>query len=229
FGGVWSPDGRRLAFSHSGDGHNLYWQAADGTGVPERLTQRSRPQLPVAFAPDASVLLFNEPQGGVQDIGIATLSGDRKSELILQTPFDEENPEVSPDGRWLAYSSNESGRMEIYVRPFPDVGSGRWQVSTDGGTRPLWARNGRELFYYVPPGTIVAVPIQAGSPFAAGTPRPLFIGDYQMPVAGRAYDVSPDGQRFLMIKAAPGEAAAPPQIVVVQHWLDELKRLVPTN
>ncbi len=229
FGGVWSPDGQRLAFSRGADGENIYWQAADGTGTPERLTQRSRPQRPSAFAPDASALLFHEPPTGSQDVGIVTLNGDRKSALILQTPFDEENAEVSPDGRWLAYQSNESGREEIYVRPFPDVGSGRWQVSTGGGTRPLWARSGRELFYYVPPGTIVAVPIEAGSAFAAGTPRPLSTGDYLAPTASRQYDVSPDGQRFLMIKAAPGEAAAPPQLIVVQNWLEELKRLVPAN
>ena len=102
-------------------------------------------------------------------------------------------------------------------------------MSTEGGTRPLWARNDRELFYYVFPGIIMAVPIQAGSAFAAGTPRQVFAGDYPAPAQIRSYDVSPDGQRFLMIKAAPGEASAPPQLIVVQNFLEELKRLVPAN
>jgi len=229
FGGIWSPDGQRLAFSRIADGDNIYWQAADGTGIPERLTQRSKFQRPIAFAPDATALLFHEPPAGVKDIGIVRLSGDRKSELILHSPFDEANAEISPDGRWLVYQSNESGRAEIYVRPFPDVGSGRWQISTDGGTRPVWARTGRELFYYIPPGTIMAVPIELRPSFDAGTPRALFTADYPAQLAHRPYDVSPDGQRFLMIKAVSGEAAPPPQLVVVQHFDDELRRLVPTR
>jgi serine/threonine-protein kinase len=229
FGGIWSPDGQRLAFSRIADGANIYWQAADGTGIPERLTQRSKPQRAITFAPDATSLLFQEPPSGVKDIGVVRLSGDRKSELILQSSFDEANAEISPDGRWLAYQSNESGRAEIYVRPFPAVGSGRWQISANGGTRPVWARTGRELFYYVAPGTIMAVPIGPGPSLDAGTPRALFTGDYPAQLAHRPYDVSPDGQRFLMIKAVSGEAAPPPQLVVVQHVDEELERLVPAK
>lgn len=101
-------------------------------------------------------------------------------------------------GGW-PISRNESRRAEVYVRPFPDVTAGKWQVSTDGGTRPFWARSRRELFYYLAPGTVMTVPIQPGSGFAAGTPQVVFKGACLAPQAGRTYDVSPDGQRFLMI------------------------------
>jgi hypothetical protein len=137
---------------------------------------------------------------------------------------------VSPDGRWMAYQSNESGKDEIYVRPFPNVNEGRWQVSANTGTRPLWSRDGRELFYFIPPGVIMAAPIVPGAAFSAGTPVAVVKGTYSSPQTGRMYDVSPDGRRFLLIKEVrpQGEAAAPPpQLIVVQHWSEELKRLVP--
>jgi serine/threonine-protein kinase len=159
----------------------------------------------------------------------------------VQTAFNEENAELSPDGRWLAYQSDESGQFEVYVRPFPDVNSGRWPVSTGGGTRPLWARNGRELFYVVTTGAgsaaLMRVPIEHRGTFTVGVPSKLFEGRYYFTdgvgIAGeeRTYDVSPDGQRFLMIKpeGESEEGPAPVNLVLVLNWLEELKRLVPTN
>jgi eukaryotic-like serine/threonine-protein kinase len=132
--------------------------------------------------------------------------------------------DISPDGRWLAYQSDESKQDEIYVRPFPNVDSGRWQVSTGGGTRPAWARNGRELFYYQAPGKILAVPIQPGAAFASGTPQVVVNGQYAVAQPGRTYDLSPAGKRFLMIKDA-----TPSQLVVLLNWLNELKARVPTK
>ena len=165
---VWSPDGQRIAFSSQRDGSvgNLFSQVADGTGPVERVAEQNERQVfPTSFSPDATQLLVFGAlgDGGTaqdeDDIGIVALeaagsggSSTRAVGPLLQTAFGERNAEVSPDGRWVAYESNESGQDEIYVRPFPDVESGRWQVSTGGGTRPLWARNGRELFYYVAPG-----------------------------------------------------------------------------
>ena len=113
------------------------------------------------------------------------------------------------------------------MRPFPDINAGRWQISVSGGTRPVWARNGRELFYLVPPGKVMAVPVQPASSFAAGNPQVVFDGPYIAPNNAFTYDVSPDGKRFLMIKAAQptGAASAPPQLVVVLNWFEELKRL----
>ena len=132
----------------------------------------------------------------------------------------------------LAYEANDSGRFEIYMRPYPDVNSGHWQVSTTGGTRPLWARGAQELVYVSSTGAIMRVGVARGPSWAATTPTLLVKeGYFTIPNWwGRSYDISPDGQRFLMIKegAADG-AAAPPSIIVVQHWVEELKRLVPTK
>ena len=143
------------------------------------------------------------------------------------------NGEISPDGRWLAYQSNESNQDEIYVRPFPSVGDGRWPISTGGGTQPLWAPNGRELFYRHG-NSLLSVPVETTRTFSAGTPTTVFEGPYFSPpagLAGRTYDVSRDGQRFLMIKDAPAgdPNAAAASIVVVLNWTEELKRLVPTK
>ena len=152
---------------------------------------------------------------------------------LVQTPFSERNGEVSPDGRWLAYEADDSGRFNIYVRPFPDVSSGYWQVSTDGGTRPLWARNSQELFYLSVTGALMRVGVAAGPTWAATAPTKLFEGRYGAAANqnGRTYDVAPDGKRFLMIKAggSADQTAVPTSLIVIQNWLEELKRLVPTK
>jgi eukaryotic-like serine/threonine-protein kinase len=152
--------------------------------------------------------------------------------------FDERNAEVSPDGRWVAYESNESGQFQVYVRPFPSVENGRWQVSTGGGRQPAWARNGRELLYWGPDGALMAASVTL-TPGSAGfttavpvkliEPRSYYRaeGDNNL---GRTYDISPDGRRFLMIKQGGfDQAATPPNLIVVQHFDEELKRLVPTK
>jgi len=153
-------------------------------------------------------------------------------QLLLQTPFVERNGIVSPDGRWLAYESDSSGRFEIYVRPFPDVSMGQWLISTAGGTRPLWAPNGQELFYVAPGGALMATRVgPRGDAWSAGSPVKVLEGPYITEGVRdrRSYDVSHDGRRFLMVKQAPEEQAAAPQIIVVQNWLLELKQLVPTD
>jgi serine/threonine-protein kinase len=161
------------------------------------------------------------------------LDGTHHVTPLVQSPFAERNGVVSPDGRWLAYEANDSGRFEIYVRPFPEVNNGHWQVSTTGGTRPLWARNAQELFYASPTGALMRVGVERASSWAATTPTLLVKEGYYTtpgaPFLGRTYDISLDGQRFLMIKEGGGtdQTAAPPQIIVVQHWQEELKRLVP--
>jgi len=228
-GPVWTPDGKRLAFSvQRGSAENIYWQAADGSGAPEPLTEIPNVSImPHAFSPDGAQLLFEEINTP-RDISLLRLDGKRETKPLVQTSFSEDSPDISPDGRWLAYESTESGRDEIYVRPFPDVNSGRWQISTGGGTRPLWSPNGRELFYYVDPGTLMAVRIEPGTAFTAGSPAVVFRGQYFSGTVGRQYSVSPDGRRFLMIKnAASAGNAPPPQIIVVQNWFEELKRRIP--
>jgi serine/threonine-protein kinase len=161
------------------------------------------------------------------------LDGSRQRTALVQTPFAERNGITSPDGRWLAYEANDSGQFEVYVRPFPDVHSGHWQVSTGGGTRPLWARNGQELFYLSPSGALMRIGVERRESWAATTPT-LLIKDGYVTVpggyTGRTYDISPDGQRFLMLKAGGADQpAAPASLIVVQRFDEELKRLVPGN
>ncbi|MBI1874607.1 MAG: PD40 domain-containing protein [Acidobacteria bacterium] len=248
---VWTPDGGRLVFSSSRAGGvlNLFWQAADGTGAAERLTESSNLQRPTGITPDGTQVVFFEvtPTRG-SDLRLLALRSDRRSRRsgrgepveprrvtpLLETRFDEQNGVISPDGRWLAYGSDSSGSFGIYGRPFPNVGEGQWQVSTAGGTRPLWARSGRELFYVAPDGALMAVPVEPrGAGWHAGPPAKRLEGRYVMVVGGnpgRHYDVSPDGRRFLLIKEAGTDpTAAPPQIIVIQHWGEELKRLVPSK
>jgi serine/threonine-protein kinase len=228
---VWTPDGKRVAFSaQRGGSENIYWQAADGSGAPEPLTQMpNTPIFPHAFSPDGTLLVFTEI-APPRNISLLKIDGERKPELLLQSSFSESNPEISPDGRWLAYESNESGRVEVYVRPFPDVNAGRWQISTGGGASPLWSPNGRELFYYGQPGTLMAVRVEPSTSFKAGAPQVVLQGPYVAPIGASHYSVSPDGRRFLMIKDAATDAnAPPPQINVILNWFEELRRLVPTG
>jgi serine/threonine-protein kinase len=156
----------------------------------------------------------------------------------VQTKFSESNADISPNGRWFAYQSQESGRDEVYVRPFPNVADGRWQVSVAGGREPLWSRDGRELFYVSPEDVLMGVQIETGEAWRATSPVPILTGRYLYTSPtfgpgrggsiGRSFDISPDGRRFLMMKVEAGENAVP-TIVVVQNWHEELKRLVPAN
>jgi eukaryotic-like serine/threonine-protein kinase len=225
---VWTPDGKRIAFDTSKEGPvNIFWQLADGSGGLERLTSSEYLQAPHSWSPDGQLLAFitASPTTGV-DIWVLRLS-DRKTQSFLRTPFTEGGPRFSPDGRWLAYVSDESGRFEIYVQPYPGPG-GKWQISTEGGTEPVWNPNGGELFYRSGE-RMMAVAIATQPSFTAGKPRMLFKGQYVPTVTTPPnYDVSPDGQRFLMLKSSEEEQKAT-QIVVVQNWFEELKRRVPTG
>jgi Tol biopolymer transport system component len=227
-GPVWTPDGKRFAFSSNKEGPiNLFWQLADGSGGLERLTTSEYLDAPQSWSPDGQLLAFFEVNPATQrDIWVLRMS-DRKAQPFLRTQFDEAVPQFSPDGRWLAYISNETGRHEVYVQPYPGPG-GKWQISTEGGTEPAWNRNGRELFYRSGD-KMMAVDITTQPGFAAGTPRMLFEGKYApAPFPTTNFDVSPDGQRFLMVK--PGEQeAATTQINVVLNWFEELKRRVPAG
>jgi Tol biopolymer transport system component len=227
YNAVWSPDGKRIAFQSSKEGPpNLFWQLADGSGGLERLMTTSEyPQVPMSWSPDGQLLAFIElnPTTG-RDIWVLRLT-DLKTQPFLRTPFDESVPRFSPDGRWLAYISNESGRHEIYVQPYPGPG-GKWQISTEGGTEPAWNPNGRELFYRSG-AKMMAVDIVTQPGLAAGKPRVLFEGKYEpSPATSPNYDVSPDGQRFLMLKRSEQQEAAT-QINIVLNWFEELKRREP--
>jgi eukaryotic-like serine/threonine-protein kinase len=223
---AWTRDGKRLAFN-SGAPPNLFWQAADGSGKAERLTTSENQQNPSSWSPDGQALGYMELDPATSwDIWVLRLS-DRKAQPFLRTASYETVPQFSPDGRWLAYVSDESGRFEIYVQPYPGPG-GKWQISTDGGTEPVWNPNGRELFYRNGP-KMMAVDITTQPSFSAGKSRMLFEGPYlSLTATIPSYDAAPDGQRFLMLKASEQEQSSN-QINVVQNWFEELKRRVPAG
>jgi serine/threonine-protein kinase len=232
---VWSPDSGRIFFgSARSGGHNLFAQAADGTGAVEQLTDGTFNRNPSSFSPDGGHLVFSET--GLTtgyDIMMIRLDGDRNVEPLVRTPTNEQNAEIAPDGRWIAYQSDESGQYEIYVRPFPTIDGGRWQISTTGGTRPLWAHSGQELFYLSTDGSLMRVAVEPRATWTASAPARLL--DKAVPFfaawSGRTYDISLDDQRFLMPDSlTPSDpAAGPARFIVVQHWFEELKRLVPAN
>lgn len=224
---VWMPDGQHLIFASVDPGRpGMFRRRADGTGPTDVLGTGLDGMLPSGVTPDGRQVLFSYR---ARDVNVLHLDGARQREPLIETPFNERNGVVSPDGRWLAYESDSSGQFEIYVRPFPNVNDGMWKVSTAGGTRPLWAPPaGRELFYVGPSGALTAARVDAhGSAFSASSPQQIVAGPYEtiISASGRTYDVSPDGRRFLMVKRPSNRAA--PQIVIVQNWLDELRRLVP--
>jgi serine/threonine-protein kinase len=231
---LWTPDARWLLFSSDRAGPaNIYRQPSDGV-TAERLTQSPVALFPDSISSDGTQLVVRMNAPGSMDLMTVSLDHDRQVRPLLQSPFNEDNGEISPNGNWLAYQSNESGRYEIYVRPFPDTGAGRWQVSTDGGTRPLWARKGQELFYLAATGALMSVRVTRGTTWITGTQTKLFDAHYYSGSAlnaGRTYDVSPDGRRFLMIKPSGGSDSdlTSSMIVVVFNWLEELKARVPTR
>jgi serine/threonine-protein kinase len=231
---VWSADGARIAFmAHRGNApDDIYWQAADGSGVPERLGSSAGGRAPESFTPDGRYLLFSAPLNPPYDVGLLSLDGERRESMLVATRFNESNGVVSPDGRWLAYQSDESGPTEIYVSPFPNVGLGKRPVSNGGGSRPLWSKDGRELFYFAPAagvGTIMAVPVVSGTTLSLGKPEAITKARYFFSgLAGRHYDVSPDGKRLLLLKEAEGAGGErpDPEIHIVLNWTEELKEKV---
>ena len=219
---VWTADGKRIIYRSARAGTlNLFARAADGSGGEERLTTSDMNQTPADVSRDGQWLAFST---GAQDVWVMPLAGDKKPRPFVQTPFSEVNGAFSPDGRWLAYHSNESGRNEVYVQPFP-AGGGKVQVSPDGGMIPRWTSS-NELFYENGV-KIMVVRMNAGPTLAVGKPQVALDGqEYTAGLGLGAFDVTPDGKRLLMIKE-PEQAASVTQINVVLNWLDEVARLVP--
>jgi Tol biopolymer transport system component len=220
---LWTHDGKRIVFK--GKGNHLFWQPADGGGVAEQLTsdERSRNDLPGNWSPDGQALLFMETLP-VRDLFVFSLK-DRKAQPFDTGEVGASSPSFSPDGRWIAYTSNESGRTEVYVRPYPGPG-GKWQISTEGGGEPVWNPKGRELFYRSGQ-KMMAVEYTEQPEFSAGKPKMLFEGPYvPSPRSLADYDVTPDGQRFLMLKNAEQR---PGEISVVLNWTEELKQKAPAG
>jgi eukaryotic-like serine/threonine-protein kinase len=226
FRGAWTGDGRSVVYiSDQGAGAGQPSQRrADGTGTPQRLLQAAMSFGQAVPTRDGRwlVLRRSTAEQGAGDL-YAVKTGDTTLVPLVTTPAVELSPAVSPDGRWLAYSSDESGTSEIYVRPFPDAATARWQVSASGGTNPVWSRDGRELFYNSGRGEMASVPINPGPTFNPGEPRPLFpVGQFTVNGNAGVFDVSPDGKRFLMIRPVAGLGET--ELVVVQNWFQELKQ-----
>ena len=237
---LWSPDGRRVVFQSFRDGDaGLFWRNADGRGAVEPLlfladvAGAAGEIAPNSWTPDGKTLVFTYSAGDTSwDIGALSIEGEREWEPLVHTVSEESDPVVSPDGEWLAYTSDETGTAEVYVEQFPDLGS-RTQVSINGGRSPVWSSDGRELFYrHLDSDAMLAVRIESGSPLTVGTPAVVFEGEYVWPFfLRRNYDVAPNGQRFLMVKEARSvdESADANDIHVVLNWLQELTERVRTN
>jgi Tol biopolymer transport system component len=221
---VWSPDGSRIVHN---SGNNIVVSAANGSGDAETLLPRTA--FPAAWSPDGRFVIFLER--GVKtrmDIWALPMFGDKKEYPLTNSPFDEQNPQLSPDGRWLAYTSDETGHYEIYVRSFSadgKLGADKKIVSKSGGKLPIWRHDGSELFFIAADGQMMASSVKTGgTEFQFETPKPLF-KTRMLSLEGaifREYDVSPDGQRFL-IGTLVGESTAPPPTVIM-NWTALLKK-----
>ena len=237
---VWTPDGRRIVFASTRADKstmNLYWRRSDGTGDEQRLTVSRNPQFPASWHPSGKLLAFEEqnPQTNF-DLMILPVEGDEMSgwkpgepRVFLNSPFAEREPVFSFDGRWLAYWSNETGRNEVYVQSFPGPG-GKWQISTGSGTYPTWSRTKHELFYGTAGGQIMVAPYTVeGDSFRAETPR-LWSGEhFAARGPNRAFDLHPDGERFVLARAARTQSSRKDGVTFVFNFFDELRRLAPAT
>jgi eukaryotic-like serine/threonine-protein kinase len=226
---VWSPDGKRVVFiSDRGSGmQNLYWTQSSGGASEERLTTSLLSQNPASWSPDGKWLLYQELDPNTSyDIWVLPVSGsspsERKPRPWLRGPYAERQPQFSPDGKWVAYTSNETGRYEVFVQAFDPAAGGKRQISTEGGMEPTWSRNGRELFYRNV-GRMMVVDVSTKPSFAHGSPKLLFEGHYFMGPSVANYDVTADGQHFVMLQPVDSSTGST-QIHIVQNWQAGLKR-----
>jgi len=224
---LWSPDGNHVVFqSNRKRAFDLYRKLSSGAGADELLLESDQPKAPADWSPDGRFLLFRsvDPQTGF-DLLLLPVFGDKKPFPFLKTPFDERNGQFSPDGKWVGYQSNESGRFEIYVQPFPGPGR-KFQISTNGGAQPRWNKNGKEMFYVSLDSKMMAAPVKLspdGQSLETDTPTALFpVRIAGGPVSAfnkQQYAVSSDGQRFLVNLAVDKGAASP--ITVILNWKPE--------
>jgi Tol biopolymer transport system component len=232
---VWTPDGRRISFRIWGPGgFTMWWMPADRSVPPERLTSIGIMQSPASWSPDGKVLAYTQtsPDMGADVYVLPLDDPQRKPVPFARSKFAEGSPKFSPDGHWIAYTSNESGRNEIYVQSYPGPGP-KIQVSTEGGSDAVWKPGGDEL-YYRNRTRMMAVSVKTKPSFVAAAPRSLWEGVYAEGTSSACgppgptssnYDVSPNGERFLMIKDSETDSVAT-QVNVILNWSEELKRLM---
>ena len=231
----WSGDGRTVLFQSLRLGVSaLFSRSSDATGSDQIVFKSTRDIFEGVVSPDGKYLVVRTggklAEATGRDISIVRLGVDSAPRPLIATPSDEEAFALSPDGRWIAYESNETGRTEIYLRPFPNADGGKWQVSTDGGVAPLWSRNGRELFFVNGSRSMVVVPLASGATPQLGEQKSLFrmrpelylsTAEFYTP-----YDLSPDGQRFIMARRTTPGPSHVGSMVMVQNWFEELKTKV---
>jgi hypothetical protein len=218
---AWMPDSRRVLFdSNEGAGTRTLRRAVDGTGPTDVVMPT--PGYPETVTPDGRFLLYHTATQ-LPGAMFVPVDGSAPARPLAptKTPTRTFNAEISPNGRWVAYQSDESGSFEIYVRPFPALDAGLWQISPSGGSHPVWAQSGRELFFINGGGTLVSVPTQIAPDFTYETPGELFRADQYYVEVVRDYDVSADASRFIFVKNLTGEER--PALIVVSHWLEEVR------
>jgi serine/threonine-protein kinase len=224
---LWTPDAARVLFSSARAGGGIFSKAADGTGSVETILEDEGNIFGDFLSPDKDLLVFERR---IEDYDLEIVSvQDGTKRALIEGQGDQQFSSLSPDGRWIAYESDEDGRSEIYVRPFPDVDAGKWQISSSGGRRPLWGPGGRELFF-LGPDAMMAIDIESEPTFSVGIPKRLFSTDEYVD-SPLSYSVSPDGQRFLMFKPVTGtesgDADGQLSLRVVLNWFEELNLLAP--
>jgi serine/threonine-protein kinase len=244
---VWTPDGQRVVFGSVRDrgAFHLSSMAANGTGPVDTLHVSGNPLLAHTWSADGKSLIFHlvrAPGSSARnsDIWELSLDGEPTARPLMAESYDELRPAISPDGRWIAYETHEittPGGHNVYIRPFPNIDDGKWLISTRGGEYPVWAPDGRELYYWSYSGQMTAVRIETEPDFAVGDSEELFGGEYLTFTANRPYEISPDGQRFLMIKEdkeareAAEAVEAPPitELIVVDNWDETLNGIAPAS
>jgi Tol biopolymer transport system component len=217
----WTPDGRHVVFiSQRGGKAGIWRQPVDGSGPAEKLFERDLEPFEALVSPDANWLVIRTAPGSRFSRDIIAMSltgGDTTLTPLVTGPFTESLPRISPDGKWLAYQSNETTSFQIYVRPFPDAGP-RTAVSDHGGTEPIWGKDGKSIYYRGPVGEVVKVDVTTGASFSIGKREVVLTGDYLTDSSHPNWDVGPDGQ-FLMLRRAGAES----QTIVVHNWGRELR------
>jgi eukaryotic-like serine/threonine-protein kinase len=231
FNPIWSPDGQYVAYNKIGVG--IYRKLATGAGDEEFLVASKTLAVPKSWSPDGKFIVYAQVNPGTgADLMAVPLDGDRKPFPVVQTTATEDQGQFSPDGHWLAYTSNESGQGEVYVIPFPPVSSGeKWLVSRGGGVQPRWRRNGKELFYISPDSKMMSVQVNTGAVFQSGTPHPLFdtdIVDTGIRTGPLSWDISADGNRFLIITPQSSNADTS-SLTVVLNWRPDSSVLTHTG
>lgn len=217
---VWAPDGRRLAYFSCCEGKSTLYIKDVGDAGKGQTPLEPGFQVPADWSRDGRFILFTQnPSETKRDLWVLPMDGDRKPFPFLQTPFSETRARFSPDGRWVAFASNETGRDEVYVTRFDRPGEEKWRISTDGGRNPCWRRDGKELFFLAADKKLMAVAVKAGDTFESGAPAPIFRNDSIM---NDVFDVTADGQRFIVSSSAAQTQTMP--FTVVVNWTADLKR-----